>query len=61
MREVADWIVENLLFDRLYYYGPTRPIHVSLGPQRSAAAYEMRPTGRGALVPAPLKPRRGAP
>jgi DNA phosphorothioation-associated putative methyltransferase len=61
MREVADWIVENLPFDRLYYYGPTRPLHVSFGPQRSAAAYAMRPTSRGALVPAPLKPQQRAP
>lgn len=56
MREVADWIVENVPYDRLYYYGRSSPIHVSFGPQRSALAYEMRPTPRGALVPTPLKP-----
>lgn len=59
MREVADWIVENLPFDRLYYYGPACPIHVSFGPQRSGLAYEMRPTGGGALIPTPLKARSG--
>jgi len=35
MREVADWIATNLPFDRLYYYGPSRPIHVSYGSQQS--------------------------
>lgn len=29
MREVAEWIVANTPFDRLYFYGETRPIHVS--------------------------------
>jgi DNA phosphorothioation-associated putative methyltransferase len=33
MVEVAKWIAENLSFDRLYLYGPNRPIHVSYGPQ----------------------------
>jgi hypothetical protein len=26
---VAKWIVRNVKFDRLYYYGDNRPIHVS--------------------------------
>jgi hypothetical protein len=29
MGEVADWIAENVPFDRLYFYGINRPIHVS--------------------------------
>ena len=29
MFEVSQWIVETLEFDRLYFYGPDRPIHVS--------------------------------
>jgi DNA phosphorothioation-associated putative methyltransferase len=33
MVEVAKWIAENLLFDRLYLYGPDRPIHISYGPE----------------------------
>ena len=32
MLEVAQWIVSNLPFDRLYYYGDDKPIHVSFGP-----------------------------
>jgi len=29
MFEVSQWILRNLDFDRLYFYGPSRPIHVS--------------------------------
>jgi hypothetical protein len=32
MLEVAEWIAAHLQFDRLYYYGTTRPLHVSFGP-----------------------------
>jgi hypothetical protein len=35
MYEVAQWIVDNLPFDRLYVYGPDRPIHVSWAPEQS--------------------------
>ena len=29
MLEVAQWVVQNTPFDRLYYYGANKPIHVS--------------------------------
>lgn len=32
MLEVAQWIVRHTPFDRLYFYGDNRPIHVSYGP-----------------------------
>ena len=51
MHEVADWIIANLPFDRLYIYGASRPIHVSYGPQNSRAAYQMVETSTGAVVP----------
>ena len=51
MRDVADWIVANLPFDRLYFYGPNRSIHLSYGPQHSHLAYEMVGTASGAVVP----------
>ncbi|MFT3821693.1 MAG: DNA phosphorothioation-associated putative methyltransferase [Rubrivivax sp.] len=51
MLEVADWVIEHLPFDRLYIYGPDRPLHVSYGPQASRMAYIMIPTARGALMP----------
>jgi hypothetical protein len=41
MREVAEWIIGNLPFDRLYFYGKDRPIHVSVGPENARAAFEM--------------------
>ena len=48
MLEVAQWIVKNCAFDRLYYYGDDRPIHVSAGPegQRSVVLMELRKDGR---------------
>ncbi|GIU33051.1 hypothetical protein L2719_17515 [Shewanella schlegeliana] len=33
MDEVALWIAENLKFDRIYYYGKSRPLHISYGPE----------------------------
>lgn len=30
MLEVAQWIVQNCPFDRIYYYGADKPLHVSL-------------------------------
>ena len=32
MRDVAQWIAAHCAFDRLYFYGNDRPIHVSYGP-----------------------------
>ncbi len=42
MLEVAMWIAANTRFDRLYYYGPTRPIHVSFGPEKKGEFVEMK-------------------
>ena len=33
MDAVALWIAKNLAFDRLYYYGKSRPLHISYGPE----------------------------
>jgi DNA phosphorothioation-associated putative methyltransferase len=54
MLEVAHWIRANLPFDRLYFYGKDRPIHVSYGPSRSGEAYEMYRTASGRLMPRKL-------
>lgn len=32
MLEVAQWVVQHTPFDRLYFYGDNRPVHVSYGP-----------------------------
>jgi DNA phosphorothioation-associated putative methyltransferase len=33
MLDVAKWVAKNVAFDRLYFYGPDRPIHISFGSQ----------------------------
>ena len=48
---LAAWIEENVQFDRLYFYGPDRPIHVSIGPERSASVVAMFAGPSGRLVP----------
>lgn len=51
MREVADWIAENTPFDRLYFYGDDRPVHVSYGPEFKGDYIEMVMIENGRLVP----------
>lgn len=51
MREVAEWIIANLPFDRLYFYGADRPIHLSYSASRTSEAYEMVETDSGRTVP----------
>jgi DNA phosphorothioation-associated putative methyltransferase len=51
MREVADWIAENTPFDRLYFYGDDRPIHVSYGPQQKKEYVELILTDAGRQIP----------
>lgn len=34
---IAKWIVLNLPFDRLYFYGKDRPIHISIAPENNYA------------------------
>jgi len=45
MLEVARWIHEHCAYDRMYFYGPDRPIHVSVGPDNSRQAYSMVAVG----------------
>ncbi len=51
MREVADWIAANTSFDRLYFYGENRPIHVSFGLEFKGDYIELVMMGSGKLVP----------
>lgn len=48
--DVAVWVREHLAFDRLYYYGEDRPIHVSVGPEETRATITMKRYGER-LVP----------
>lgn len=58
MRAVADWVIENLPFDRLYFYGSDRAIHLSYGPQHQRSAYQLVKTASGASVPKRYFPAR---
>jgi hypothetical protein len=51
MRGVAGWIIANLPFDRLYFYGSRRPIHLSYAASELRDAIEMRAGPSGRLVP----------
>lgn len=51
MRDVADWIAGNTPFDRLYFYGDDRPIHVSYGPEQKGEYINLVMTEAGRLVP----------
>lgn len=44
MLEVAQWIVSNLPFDRLYFYGNDRPIHVSYSKDKTGQVTVMAPS-----------------
>lgn len=50
--DVASWLVANTPFDRLYIYGPDRPLHVSCGPDNSRVVVELRTTENGRRYPA---------
>jgi hypothetical protein len=45
---LAAWIGGNRPFDRLYFYGTDRPVHVSIGPKETRAVISMLrgPSGR---------------
>jgi hypothetical protein len=49
--EVAQWIVANTPFDRLYFYGDDKPIHVSVGPNQDRQIVRMVVAKSGRLVP----------
>jgi hypothetical protein len=51
MAEVANWVRSNTRFDRIYYYGSDRPLHVSYGSQESAGCFRMVDVGRGRRLP----------
>jgi DNA phosphorothioation-associated putative methyltransferase len=55
MREVMTWIANNCQFDRMYFYGADRPLHVSIGPRNSRVIYEMVKTSAGRQVPRLIK------
>jgi DNA phosphorothioation-associated putative methyltransferase len=54
MHEVAVWIIENIQFDRLYFYGLDRPLHVSVGPENSRAVVWIKQSQNGKRIPKTL-------
>ena len=55
MREVAQWIVRHTPFDRLYFYGDDRPLHVSCGPENKREIVLMIPRDERRTVPRVVK------
>jgi DNA phosphorothioation-associated putative methyltransferase len=55
MLEVAQWVAEELPFDRLYFYGESKPLHVSFGPENSRTLVQMVENSAGVRMPRPLK------
>jgi len=54
--EIAQWVARSTSFDRLYYYGPDRPLHVSVSPVPIAHVVSMtRISVKGHPVPSVLK------
>jgi DNA phosphorothioation-associated putative methyltransferase len=51
MLEVAQWIVENTNFDRMYFYADDRPLHVSIGPENKKEVVFMKRYESGKSVP----------
>lgn len=51
MHEAARWICQSLPFDRLYYYGRARPIHISYGPEHKRSVTLMKPRASGGYGP----------
>lgn len=51
MRDVSDWIISTLPFDRLYFYGETSPVHVSFSPRNQRQVVDMVPGASGKRLP----------
>lgn len=51
MEEVALWVAANTPFDRLYFYGADRPIHVSYSHTPARQFVRMTPNASGVRVP----------
>ncbi len=43
--QLIDWITVHLPFDSLYFYGESRPIHLSYGPQNKRDIWAFNATG----------------
>ena len=57
MKMVANWIIENLNFDRLYFYGNDRPLHLSWSENPRRLPYQFHTTNGGNRIPKLVKDR----
>lgn len=48
---LAAWIAAVLPFDRMYFYGTDRPVHVSVGPEEARTVISMVPGPSGRRIP----------
>ena len=55
MLEVAQWIVENTPFDRMYFYGDDLPIHISYGEEHNRSIVIMKISASGRFYPSVVK------
>ena len=55
MYEVVRWIHDNLEYDRMYYYGPDRPIHVSYSKTPMREITELHDRADGKRIPKRLE------
>lgn len=55
MEEVVQWIGENTNFDRMYFYGKNRPIHVSFSKFTSRQITRMKLLNNGMYIPNTVK------
>lgn len=54
MLEVVQWIHENLKYDRVYFYGKSRPIHVSFSQDLAREIYVLEQSSSGKTIPKKL-------
>lgn len=55
---VRDWMVGRLPFDRIYFYGDDRPLHLSWAPEPTGQIVELLPGADGRRVPRVVVPGR---
>jgi hypothetical protein len=55
MYEVAEWVMNNTSFDRLYFYGENLPIHVSYSLNPKGEYVEMKKNHSGRRIPRVVK------
>ncbi len=49
--EIAKWVCSTTRFDRLYFYGPNNPVHVSVGPSNTGQVVIMERGPSGKRIP----------